>query len=137
MMELVGERANSRGHRSGPIRRGIDKRFRELWELGSPAHEIADVLNISESSVWKTAERLDLPRRRGTGCYGHRQQRPGLNIARVDTAVRAFHKPVTVDEADLPDGTTGFIVFIGDKPGFACKSLASALKSAVAVRTEA
>jgi hypothetical protein len=125
----------SRGHTTGSVinaRHARDCRIRDLWTQGVTATAIAAELDMSEDQVWHARDRLHLPRRRGSGHYGPLKapRKPHSNISRVDSAVRAYHEPVTVDEG----AGGGLIVYIGDVPGRECEGIVAALRSAVAAR---
>lgn len=102
-----------------------DEEILRLFREGLSGREIAQRLGISHWIVWDRIRSSGLERRRGPGRY----------ITNPWTALAAFHEPVLLDEADLPDGRDGFIVFIGDKPGCACATPEAAVRSAVAARS--
>lgn len=113
-----------------------DEKIIRLFKEGLTGREIARRLRMRESAVWSRIQRSGLERRRGPGRYGiPRQRKPHARITSPWTALARFHEPVLLDEADLPDGRDGFIVFIGDKPGCACATPEAAVRSAIAARS--
>lgn len=106
-----------------------DNQVRELFEAGVKGAEIANRVGISETTVWATVRRLGLTMRRG---HPVRIKERG-SFEELKAHARRWGR-VDFDEADLPSGTTGWICFIGDRPGYACGTELAALRSAIALR---
>lgn len=53
------------------------------------------------------------------------------NIAKLTKQAERYGH-VAFDEAPMPSGKDGWIAYVGDKPGFACGTKETALRSAIA-----
>ena len=106
-----------------------DRKVRELYDDGLRGKDIAAQVGIAEATMWKIARRLKLAPRHGPSVTIDGPQ----NLAALIRYASKWGR-VDFDEADLPHDGSGWIAYIGDKPGYACGTQIAALRSAVAFR---
>ena len=106
-----------------------DAEISRLFAAGVKVREIAERLEMGETTVWARAKKLGLSRHIAPRTIGI----TGRSLSELRAQAEKYG-PVDFDDAPLPNGAVGYIAFIGDVPGCACAGERAALRSALSAR---